>query len=179
MYLMQPPDNILNFYPKDRFNSSLELILVVVEENTVCRHFVTSSPLPDFKCLEMDRLRWQLSRRDEERTNIIGVSCLKQTKTKKIIFIWITGVFNVLLFINQAIIFYDMVTMVRNALIYFYFILLPLVEFMNCITLFGWCLKPSFKFGVYSVLFTVANMTKSIILGLVQVILLIEPTDHA
>lgn len=53
LYLMQPPDNILNFYPKDRFHSSKELILVVVEEATICRHFLTSTPLPNFQCLEM------------------------------------------------------------------------------------------------------------------------------
>jgi len=31
MYMLQPPDNILNFYPKESFRADKELILVVVE----------------------------------------------------------------------------------------------------------------------------------------------------
>lgn len=80
-----------------------------------------------------------------------------------------------LLLINQIIIFYDVIVFLSDPFIYVYFILLPLVEFMNCVTLFGWCLKPSFKIGMYSVLFTLANLLKSVILGIVQVILLITP----
>lgn len=63
LYLVQPPDNILNLYPKERYSSSKELLLVVVEENIVCRHFYMSNPLPSLECQPNERNQWQLAQR--------------------------------------------------------------------------------------------------------------------
>jgi hypothetical protein len=85
------------------------------------------------------------------------------------------GIINILELINQGIILYELVndTIVLKGLnsldisiIYIYSIAFPLVEFISCGMLFVWCLKPTFKLGVYSILFSAANLVKSFILGI-------------
>lgn len=63
LFLLQPPNNILNFYPKESFTAEKELVLVLVEEKTVSEHFYISSALPNFKTMEMERLKWQLAKK--------------------------------------------------------------------------------------------------------------------
>lgn len=93
------------------------------------------------------------------------------------------GITNILELIIQAILFYDVITILRSdtpgCFPYFYFIIFPLAEFVCCGTLFAWCLKPTFQMGVYSMLFSLANLAKSFILGVVFVIILIAATAGA
>lgn len=81
-------------------------------------------------------------------------------------FIWTIGVINILSLINQAIIFYLVVEFPITAFICIYFILFPLDEFVSCALNFVWCLKPTFKIGVSTILFNLANVIKSIILSI-------------
>mgnify|MGYP006946567818 CR=1 FL=1 len=95
--------------------------------------------------------------------------------------IWVLGILNIFELITQAIIFYDIVNIIigsasgrskSGCLPYIYFILFPLVEFVGCGILFIWCLKPTFNMGVYSMMFSIANLLKGLVLGVVFLILL-------
>jgi hypothetical protein len=98
------------------------------------------------------------------------------------------GIINILELINQGIILYELVndTIVLKGLnsldisiIYIYSIAFPLVEFISCGMLFVWCLKPTFKLGVYSILFSAANLVKSFILGIAFIIIISTSTNDS
>lgn len=104
---------------------------------------------------------------------------MKQTKVRKIVWIWILGIINLFQAIALSLVFYDVMRMfllydatpgqTRLLLPYFYIILFPLVEFAACFILFIWCLKPTFKLGVYSMNFAMASLLKELVLGIAYV----------
>jgi len=127
----------------------------------------------------MERLKWQLSQRQEEKTRLINFSLLRSTRTRKIVWIWVLGILNILELIVQAIVLYEVIETLVNATLnessvgglpYFYFILFPATEFASCGILFVWCLKPTFQMGVYSLMFSLASLAKAVVLGVVFLI---------